>query len=150
MIREHDSVIVRTLVRALVPFIQLFALYVLFHGHDSPGGGFQGGVILAAAYILIALALGRAELDRRVREGAVLVLGAVGVLIFALTAAVGPLLGGALLDYAVLPFPGVHGAEVRALGILIIEIGVAIGVAGALTLIFCRLAKAGEGEEGAP
>lgn len=150
MIREHDSVIVRTLVRVLVPFIQLFALYVLFHGHDSPGGGFQGGVILAAAYILIALALGRAELDRRVREGAVLVLGAVGVLIFALTAAVGPLLGGALLDYAVLPFPGVHGPEVRALGILIIEIGVAIGVAGALTLIFCRLAKAGEGEGGAP
>jgi len=149
VIREHDSVIVRTVVRALVPFIQLFALYVVFHGHGSPGGGFQGGVILAASYILIALALGRAELDRLVQEGAVLVLGALGVLIFALTGALGPVLGAPLLDYEVLSLPGVHGPEARALGILIIEIGVAIGVAGALTLIFCRLAKAGEGE-GAP
>lgn len=150
MIREHDSVIVRTLVRALVPFVQLFALYVVFHGHGSPGGGFQGGVILAASYILIALALGREELDRRVREGAVLVLGAVGVLLFALTGALGPLLGGNLLDYSILPLPGVHGAEARALGILVIEVGVALGVAGALTLIFCRLAKVGEGEERGP
>jgi len=147
VIREHDSVIVRTVVRALVPPIQLFALYVVFHGHGSPGGGFPGGVILAAAYILIALALGRAELDRCVREGAVLGLSAVGVLIFALTAAAGLPFGGTLLDYAALPVPGVRGPTLRALGILIIEIGVAIGVAGALTLIFCRLAKTGEGEE---
>ena len=147
MIQEHDSVIVRTVVRALVPFIQLFALYVVFHGHYSPGGGFQGGVILAATYILIALALGRAELDRRVREGVVLLLSAVGVLIFTLAGVLGPLRGAALLDYAILPVPGVAGPPVRGLGILVIEIGVAFGVAGALTVIFCRLAKAGEGEE---
>jgi multicomponent Na+:H+ antiporter subunit B len=150
VILGHDSVIVRTLVRVLVPPIQLFALYVVFHGHGSPGGGFQGGVILAAAYILIALALGRDELDRRVREGVVLLLSAGGVLIFALTGALGVLLGGALLDYQVLPFPGARGSAARALGILVIEIGVAIGVGGALILIFCRLAKAGEGEEEGP
>lgn len=147
MIREHDSVIVRTLVRLLVPPTQLFALYVVVHGHGSPGGGFQGGVILAAAYILVALGLGRQELDRRVREGLVLVLGAAGVLIFALTGALGVLWGGALLDYEVLPFPGAVGSAARFLGILVIEIGVALGVAGALTVIFCRLAKAAEGEE---
>ncbi|MFQ5898349.1 MAG: MnhB domain-containing protein [Candidatus Methylomirabilia bacterium] len=150
MIREHDSVIVRTLVRVLVPPIQLFALYVVIHGHGSPGGGFQGGVILAATYILIALAFGRAELDRRVREGIVLVLSSAGVLIFALTAALGVVFGGALLDYEVLPVPGARGPAVRAVGIFIIEIGVAIGVAGALTVIFCRLAKAGEGDGEAP
>lgn len=147
MIRESDSVIVRTLVRALVPPIQLFALYVVIHGHGSPGGGFQGGVILAAAYILIALALGREELDRRVREGVMLVLSSMGVLIFALTGALGLLWGGVLLNYEVLPFPGVVGSAARALGILVIEIGVAIAVAGALTVIFCRLAKAAEDEE---
>lgn len=144
MIREHDSVIVTTLVRMLVPPIQLFALYVVAHGHGSPGGGFQGGVILAAAYILIGLALGREELERRVREGRLLILGAVGVLIFALTGVLGLVLGGNLLDYGVLSIVGVRGSAARALGIFVIEIGVALGVAGALTLIFCRLAKTGE------
>jgi len=144
VIREHDSVIVTTLVRMLVPPIQLFALYVVAHGHGSPGGGFQGGVILAAAYILIGLALGREELERRVREGRLLILGAVGVLIFALTGVLGLVLGGNLLDYGVLSIVGVRGSAARALGIFVIEIGVALGVAGALTLIFCRLAKTGE------
>lgn len=144
MIREHDSVIVTTLVRMLVPPIQLFALYVVAHGHGSPGGGFQGGVILAATYILIGLTLGREELDRRVREGGLVILSAVGVLIFALTGVLGLVLGGNLLDYGVLSIVGVGGSTARAVGILVIEIGVALGVAGALTLIFCRLAKAGE------
>ncbi|MBI3029680.1 MAG: cation:proton antiporter [Candidatus Rokubacteria bacterium] len=145
MIREHDSVIVTTLVRMLVPPIQLFALYVVAHGHGSPGGGFQGGVILAAAYILIGLALGREELERRLREGRLLILSAVGVLIFALTGVLGLVLGGNLLDYGVLSIVGVRGSAARAVGIFVIEIGVALGVAGALTLIFCRLAKTGEG-----
>lgn len=142
MIRGHDSVIVRTLVRALVPPIQLFALYVLFHGHDSPGGGFQAGVILAASYVLVGLALGRAELDRRAPERPVLALAALGTLLFAATAALGPPRGRALLDYAALP--GLQGRAARWAGILLVEVGVALAVAGALILIFCRLAKTGE------
>jgi len=144
VIREHDSVIVTTLVRMLVPPIQLFAFYVVVHGHGSPGGGFQGGVILAAAYILIGLTLGREELDRRVREGGLLILSALGVLIFVFTGLLGLVLGGNLLDYGVLSIVGVSGSTARAVGIFVIEVGVALGVAGALTLIFSRLAKAGE------
>lgn len=41
--------------RLPVPFIMLFAIYVVIHGHDSPGGGFQGGAILAAIMILIRM-----------------------------------------------------------------------------------------------
>jgi len=43
----HD-LIIKTMCRLIVPFIQLFALYVIAHGHHSPGGGIQGGVILGA------------------------------------------------------------------------------------------------------
>ena len=43
MIRREDSVIVHVVTRVMVPLIQIFALYVIFHGHYSPGGGFQGG-----------------------------------------------------------------------------------------------------------
>jgi multicomponent Na+:H+ antiporter subunit B len=47
---SHD-LIVTTICRILIPFIQLFGLYVIAHGHHSPGGGFQGGVILGASII---------------------------------------------------------------------------------------------------
>ena len=43
---------VKTTCRMIVPFSMIFALYVIAHGHHSPGGGFQGGVILGASVIL--------------------------------------------------------------------------------------------------
>ena len=44
--------------RLLVPFMWLFAGYVLVHGHESPGGGLKAGVILAASFILNRLVHG--------------------------------------------------------------------------------------------
>ena len=52
---EPDLIVTNT-VRLIVPVIQIFALYVLAHGHVSPGGGFQGGVAMGASFILVALA----------------------------------------------------------------------------------------------
>lgn len=60
-----DSQIVDVAVRKLVPFILLFGLYLVSHGHLSPGGGFQGGVVLASAALVLALSRG-AEATRRV------------------------------------------------------------------------------------
>ncbi|MGE5855673.1 MAG: MnhB domain-containing protein, partial [Syntrophaceae bacterium] len=50
------SLIIEMGVRVMIPFIQLFGLYVIAHGHLSPGGGFQGGVVLGASFILMAIA----------------------------------------------------------------------------------------------
>lgn len=139
MIERHDSTIVTTFVRLIVPLAQLFALYVLVHGHESPGGGFQAGVILAASYILLALALGREALDRRVNERLGLALAAAGVLVYTVTGIVGMVLGRALLDYAALPLP-VPPARARFFGILFVETGIAVAVAATLVVLFCRLA----------
>ena len=50
----NDDNPITTLISSIVaPFIMLFALYVIFHGHYSPGGGFQGGTLLAASIILL-------------------------------------------------------------------------------------------------
>jgi multicomponent Na+:H+ antiporter subunit B len=139
VIERHESIVVTTFVRALVPPVQLFGLYVLVHGHESPGGGFQAGVILAAAYVLLALALGREAFDRRVSEPVCVALASAGVLLYALTG-LAPLLAGApFLDYAALPVP-LGAVRARWLGILLIESGVALAVAATLVLIFCRLA----------
>ena len=55
-----SDVIINMTCRLVVPFVQLFALYVIAHGHHSPGGGFQGGAILASAVLLVLRAGGAA------------------------------------------------------------------------------------------
>lgn len=53
------SVIVRTTARLTVGFILLYGIYILSHGHVSPGGGFAGGVIIALSFINLMLAYGK-------------------------------------------------------------------------------------------
>ena len=139
MIERHDSLIVVTFVRVLVPLVQLFALYVLAYGHYGPGGGFQAGVLLAATYILTALALGRDAFQRRVNERICMALAAGGVLLYLVTGVAGMFGASTFLDYSVLPLP-VSPVKARYFGILFIETGVAIGVAATLVLLFARLA----------
>lgn len=54
---RHDP-IVCTVVKLLIPVIMVFGVYILFNGHLSPGGGFSGGAILGAGFILFAMAFG--------------------------------------------------------------------------------------------
>jgi multicomponent Na+:H+ antiporter subunit B len=131
VITEQQSVLIRTLCRLLIPFIQLFGLYVIVHGHSSPGGGFQGGVILAASFILMSIAYGVDAMRQRFPLTAMLILISVGVLIYGGIGLVSMLLGANFLDYGVLP-----GADPRSLGMLIVEIGVGVTVMAAMVSIF--------------
>jgi multicomponent Na+:H+ antiporter subunit B len=140
MITAYDSIVVRTACKVLVPFVQVFALYVVFHGHESPGGGFQGGAILGASIILTRFTQ-RGRLSQRYAPGAVAVkLGALGVLVYAAFGAFALLHGGAFLDYGYVPLPGLPPDQIRAMGILGVEIGVAIAVTGIMVSIFDDLA----------
>ena len=140
MIKQHyQSIIVQTICNLLIPFIQLFALYVIIHGHYGPGGGFQGGVLLAVSIILQRLYLGNKVAYQKLSPKLALALAATGMLIFGLSGIVPMIFGGAFLDYGNLPFFWVHGAELRALGILIVEIGIGLAVFGTLVLIFDSL-----------
>lgn len=134
MIEEQESVVVKTLCRFLIPFIQLFGLYVIIHGHSSPGGGFQGGVILSASFILFSIAYGVEAMRQRFSLSALVVLTSVGVLIYGGIGMLCILMGANFLDYGVLP-----GAEPRSLGMLGIEIGVGITVMAAMVSIFQEL-----------
>lgn len=142
MMPAYDSVTVRTIAKLLVPFIQVFGLYVVFHGAKSPGGGFQGGAILAASLILTRLTA-RPGISATFLPGLhALRLGACGVLIFALVGIAPLFWGGAFLDYGAVPLPvhGGHRAEIRALGIEAVEVGVALAVCCVMLSIFDDLA----------
>jgi multicomponent Na+:H+ antiporter subunit B len=50
------STILRTAAKIMHPLMILFALFLLLRGHNEPGGGFSGGLVAAAAFVLHALA----------------------------------------------------------------------------------------------
>jgi len=60
------SRIVKTATKAIFPFIFLFGAYVIFYGHLSPGGGFQGGVILSMAVLLSIVTYGRKRFQKSI------------------------------------------------------------------------------------
>jgi multicomponent Na+:H+ antiporter subunit B len=53
-----STLIVRTAARILMPLLLLYGLFLLLRGHNAPGGGFAGGLVVAAAYSLSAFAFG--------------------------------------------------------------------------------------------
>jgi multicomponent Na+:H+ antiporter subunit B len=135
------DLILRVVAKLLIPFILLFALYVQFHGDFGPGGGFQAGVILAAAVIFYGLIFGLADARKLVPEPLVESMMAIGVLIYAGVGVAGLLLGGNYLDYFVLDAHStVHGQH---RGIFWVEVGVAVTVSGVMLKIFYMFADRG-------
>ena len=62
MSKEHDagmSLIVKVITRLTVGLILLYGIYIVLHGHISPGGGFAGGVIIALSFVNLMLAYGK-------------------------------------------------------------------------------------------
>ncbi len=135
----HDQVILRVVAKLSIPFILIFGFYVITHGELGPGGGFQGGVILATAFILFALIFGRPALYRIVPPPISDTLTGVGVLLYSGTGAACMLLGGKFLDYAMLD-PASPG-DGEALGMTLVEYGVGITVSMVMLTIFNQLAE---------
>lgn len=131
-------VIVMVISRLLIPFIQLYALYVIAHGELGPGGGFQGGVILGASIILYVIAFGLEEGRKRISQKASDLLSSTGVLIYGGIGLLCIAAGGAYLQYAELPLGSPKLAS--HLGIYGIEIGVGITVAAVMITIFFETA----------
>ena len=131
------DLVLRVLGKLLIPFVLLFALYVQFHGDFGPGGGFQAGVIMAAAVIFYAIIFGLPAARRFAPDAVVESMVAAGVLVYGGVGVFGILLGGNYLDYFVLAHDSVHGQE---RGIFWVEAGVAITVSGVMLKIFYMFA----------
>ncbi|BCS98514.1 hypothetical protein DSLASN_41460 [Desulfoluna limicola] len=143
------QIIIKNTCRLVIPFIQVFALYVVAHGHYSPGGGFQGGVLLAAAIILYAISHDLRRSIHRFSEKMAALSGSLGVFIYAGAGATCLLLGANFLNYeALAPLLGVDAVMARSHGILIIEIGVALAVMAVIVWIYYNLSSAGKHDEG--
>jgi multicomponent Na+:H+ antiporter subunit B len=147
MVRNVDDVIIRTCSRIMVPFLQIFSLYVFAHGHGSPGGGFQGGCIMAASFILLAVAFNIKDVTRRFREKVNALFCCLGVSIYAGTGAVALIFSDNFLDYSSLShLIPVGTVMARYYGMVLVELGVQITVMAVMTSIFLDLVTAGRQE----
>jgi len=113
---------------------------VQFHGDFGPGGGFQAGVILAAAMVFYAVVFGLDNARKVLPDRLVETMIAAGVLLYLVVGFAGLLAGGNFLDYFVLSADPVAG-QLR--GIFWIELGVAITVSGVMLKVFYLFAGRG-------
>jgi multicomponent Na+:H+ antiporter subunit B len=137
-----ESSIIMATVRVVSPFVFTYGLFVMFHGADSAGGGFQGGVIVATVMLMLGIAFGIDPLREWVGESALVAVVGLGVAAFLAVAAGTVALGGAFLDYSVLPIP--HPSKY---GIEAVELFIGVIVAGTITGLFFAIDAGKEGDD---
>jgi len=134
------DLVLRVGTKIIVPFILLFALYVQFHGDYGPGGGFQAGVIAAGMVILYSMMFGMDQAKRVAPDWLVERMVPMGVLLYAGTGLVSMAQGRNYLDYTGFANDFLVAHE---WGILIVELGVLITVAGTMLAMFYAFAERG-------
>lgn len=131
------DVVLRVATKFMLAPLLLFALYVQFHGDYGPGGGFQAGVIAAAAIILYGLINGLGPAQKIVPVGLLEVFIPGGVLIYVAVGVAGMLLGDNFLDYNHLAHDRIHGQE---WGVFLVEVGVFLTVFSTMIAIYYAFA----------
>lgn len=129
----QNNPVFRLAAKILFAPIIMFGLYVQFHGDYGPGGGFQAGVIIAAAFILHGLVFGLDAGRRLVSTKVNVVMMSLGVLLYGSVGVVSILNGGYFLDYTALTGDVAGGQHI---GILLVELGVGLTVTSVMLALF--------------
>ncbi len=142
-----ESPIIMTTVRLIAPFVFTFGLFVMFHGADTPGGGFQGGVIVGSVIVMIGFAFGVGPTREWVANDLLVGLASLGALTFVGIGVGSLLLGGNFLQYSSYePFYG-HASKYL---IELVELGIGAIVATVVVGLYLTLAAGYHPEEPSP
>ena len=143
------TLIVRTIARLLFPFTLLFGVYIVIHGHLTPGGGFSGGVIMAASTVMILLAYGIERAEARLSFLRAEVFESVGGIVIVCIGIFGLLFGTWFLQSApVFPLGGL-GKVFSAGNLPLLYLAVGVKATAGIVLIFyamTRVLRVGEEE----
>ncbi len=133
-----NSLILRTASRTLTVVLIVFSLYILFRGHNEPGGGFIGGLLTAGGLVIFGVAHGAEELRRVMRVDPRTVI-AVGVLTALCAAIAGPIAGMPFLTglWTSLSIPLIGTLST----VLLFDVGVHLAVVGSVLLILLALSE---------
>ncbi|MDZ4131624.1 MAG: MnhB domain-containing protein [Dethiobacteria bacterium] len=132
-----DDQIVRITSRLVVPFIQVYGIYVILNGHLTPGGGFSGGAIFGASLVLIALSFNLEAGVKQISHNTASILESGGALGYAFTGLAALFLGGSYLANRSAGFPiGEAGQLISSGAILVITVFVGVKVASTIVTLF--------------
>jgi multisubunit Na+/H+ antiporter MnhB subunit len=139
------SAILQTATRFLMPLLLLFAVFLLLRGHNEPGGGFVGGLVVAASFVLYSIAYGVEAARRALLVAPSSLLG--GGLLIALLSGLPAVLLGRPFMTALWTRVGVGSVAVDVGTPLVFDIGVFLAVVGVvLTIVFTLADVSLEGE----
>lgn len=131
------TLIVKTITRLTVGLILLYGIYIVLHGHLSPGGGFAGGVIIALSFIHLMLAFGKEVALKKLSESLASIFESLGAIIFLSIAVLGFIGGYFFLNFFIQkgrPF------ELFSAGIIpLCNIAISLKVGAGLFAIFAVL-----------
>ncbi|NPV70802.1 MAG: sodium:proton antiporter [Firmicutes bacterium] len=136
-----DSTIARTIGRLVLPFIQVLGLYIAFHGHLSPGGGFAGGTVVGASLIL-ALLLDIPFRGKSVLKESFALAESSCLVIYAMIGFVGIAAGTGFLGNLSAGFPrGIPGSVLSAGYMVPLGVAICLKVASTIGSLFWALAR---------
>lgn len=139
------SSILQAAARVLMPLLLLFAVFLLLRGHNQPGGGFVGGLVVAASFVLYSIAFGVGAARRALLVDPATLLGS-GLLV-AFVSGLPGLLGGRPFMSAVWTTMSLGATAVPVGTPLIFDVGVFLAVIGVVLTIVFTLAEVSLGEE---
>jgi multicomponent Na+:H+ antiporter subunit B len=148
------SKIVRTVANQLIVFILIFGLYVIAHGHITPGGGFQGGAIIVSGVVMLLVAFSSHEIKKGLRERVLSIVESTGALIFIILAFAG--IGTVFFYNLLLGTPVFGGIPATGSGpgiiwtggvIPLMNLAVGLKVIAGLSAVVLALALFSSGEE---
>jgi multicomponent Na+:H+ antiporter subunit B len=132
-----DDLIVKHITKIVTPFIQLYGIFIILHGHISPGGGFAGGAIISASLILYTLSFGLEEGHKLAPHGLTSKVESGGVLWFIILGSAGIVFGGRFLDNRLAGFyMGEFGGLISGGLIPLATIGIGLKVASTMITLF--------------
>jgi multisubunit Na+/H+ antiporter MnhB subunit len=134
------SSILQTATRLLMPLLLLFAVFLLLRGHNQPGGGFVGGLVVAASFVLYSIAFGVDAARRALLVRPSTLLG-IGLLVALVSGLPGVALGQPFMT-SVWTTIALGSTELDVGTPLVFDIGVFLAVIGVVLTIVFTLAEA--------
>ena len=133
------TIIVQKVTQIMCGIIFLYGIYIILHGHLTPGGGFAGGTIIAGSFILLIIAFGSEFLALKKEETGSSILESTAILVFLAIASAGLLISGVGIFFVNFLPKGTIGNLISAGAIPLFNIAVGIEVAAALVTVFLAL-----------
>ena len=133
------TIIVQKVTQIMCGIIFLYGIYIILHGHLTPGGGFAGGTIIAGSFILLVIAFGSEFLALKKEETGSSILESTAILVFLAIASAGLLISGVGIFFVNFFPKGTVGSLISAGAIPLFNIAIGIEVAAALVTVFLAL-----------